>query len=894
MYFLGARMTIYKKQTKTILSVAVGSILSLTAYNTQAAEDEIPTTAENEVEKITITGSRIQRTDLESAKPVTIITSADISKTGLNSIAEVLGQSIFNSGGSFVGYANNSMGNHAATDLRGLGSGRTLTLINGRRAAKGGSSGGDSFNLNMLPLAAVERIEILRDGASAIYGSDAMGGVINIITKDDYEGLNITANGMTATRGGMDRGGVSITMGSSSDKSSLVVSLEHQYKGGLKGGDRPHISAETNPKRWFSSSSPWGTFYIHDFDKGKTYGDDTPGPNCPEENINETDYGQACGSDVFEGKNYLPTSKKDSILTNFKYQISDDIEFYNTILYVGDHTSSSGTSMWYNGYMSAENPNNPTYQVDGVENPYADEAYRVKFFHRMEDSLDRTFIYDTKLLDINTGLNLDFEAGSLSVNLSHSKETFINQVNDYYITEKLEEAVANGDYNPFEYAGGPNATKDVIDTFAYSYSRIGESSSQGITVDWAGLGYELAGGEIGYAVGVEYRKVELRDIQDRQSRAGNVKGPFGGDTIGEYNYQAAYAEIELPLTETFTLSAASRYDSYSMPDESQVSSSISAQWEASDDLKLRTSFSQGFRVASFTDISGDDAISYDDVEDTTHCLSVPIEDRADSSLCRTAQQLVIYASNPNLEPETSEQYSLGLAYNVTQDIGLTLDYWKIQIENEVSQVSGQTVLREEAAGNLEAWGGDLYVIRDPEATDFREEIIEIGSKATNYIGRDTSGIDLQISSKYDLDEFGDLNATFESTYIIDYNRKLTTTMPEYDYVGYYSRPEWRANLNLNYIYDNISAFVNTTYVDSTLGLSPSQEEAGEDFQSFSSMTLIDFGISYSTDNYGTISYIMRNVADKLPKVNTDDSDGYNASLHSITGRTNQLRWSMNF
>jgi len=882
------------KTPRSLLALAIGSSLSLSAFNTSAAEEK--NAADQEIETIQVTGSRIQRTDIESAKPVTIITAIDIANSGLNSIADVLAASIFNSAGASIGVANNSWGNHASTDLRGLGSNRTLTLLNGRRAAKGAATGGDSFNLNMLPLAAVERIDILRDGASSIYGSDAMGGVINIITKDDYEGLNITVNGQNAARGGMDRSGGSITMGTSTEKSSLLISLEHQFKGGLKGGERDHISGETNPSRIFGYG-PYATWFIQDRDEGYTWGDDTPGPNCPEEMIRDSKYGQQCSYDTYDGKTYIPTSKKDSILTNFKYQVSDELEFYNTILYVSNKTESSGTAMWWNDEdltMAAENPNNPTYQTPGVVNPYSDTAYDVAFSHRMDGAVDRNFIYDTNLLDINTGIRLDLDAGNLSVNLSHSRDSFINQVDSYYFMDKFKEAVDNGDYNPFEYAGGANATPEVIDSFTHDFYRVGESTTQGITIDWSGLTYELAGGAIGYAIGTEYREVELTDEQDHQSKAGNVKGVFGGDTVGGYDYKSIYGEIELPVTETLIITAASRYDSYSFPDESQVSSSVGAAWDAMDDLKLRASWSQGFRVGTMADISGDESLSNESVVDTTWCRTIPIEDRPGATECGSRSRPISYIANPDLEPETSEQISFGLAYNITEDIGLTVDYWSIEIDNEISTVSAQNILIEEADGNLAEWGSDLTVDRDLTADDWRGELQGFTSLVTNFVGRDTSGLDVALNAHFDLGDMGNLNVAFESSYIIEYNRKMTTTLPEYDYVGFTGRPEWRGALNLNYSYENISAFLNTKYIEGTKGETPQEFEAGEEWQDFGTMVTIDFGISYDTDGYGKISYIMRNVGDRLPDVNTDLRAGYNERLHSIVGRTNQLNWSIDF
>lgn len=175
-----ANSTLAKAVRFALIGGATTAALSSTVV--YAAEDNA------KVERIEVTGSRIQRTDMESALPVTVLSAEDIAKTGLSDVSAVLAQMPFNTAGSFISDAGSSASNHASSGMRGLGSNRTLTLINGRRIAPSATFGGDATNLNLIPMDAIERIEILRDGASAIYGSDAIGGVINIILKKTFDG----------------------------------------------------------------------------------------------------------------------------------------------------------------------------------------------------------------------------------------------------------------------------------------------------------------------------------------------------------------------------------------------------------------------------------------------------------------------------------------------------------------------------------------------------------------------------------------------------------------------------------------------------------------------------------------------------------------------------------
>jgi iron complex outermembrane receptor protein len=250
-------------------------------------------------------------------------------------------------------------------------------------------------------------------------------------------------------------------------------------------------------------------------------------------------------------------------------------------------------------------------------------------------------------------------------------------------------------------------------------------------------------------------------------------------------------------------------------------------------------------------------------------------------------------SNPNLKPELSEQISAGLAINITDDISLTLDYWAMEITNQITSIGAKTILDEEYLGNLGNYDG-LYVNRDLNEQDWRQEIQEIGSTTTNYLGLDTSGIDLSITSKFDLDNLGSFKIGLEGSYILEYMFQETSVDPVYDYVGYYNRPEFRASLNTNYYYDNFQAFANFRHVDSFLGETPEDEVEGTEWLDFPSMTTLDVGVGYTFADFGQVQLISSNVLDKMPPINTDLRYGYSYQIHSIVGRTVQLIYSKNF
>ena len=230
------------KLSKAIRLAALFGTASATAFSANVVAQEAE--AAEDVEKITVTGSRIKRTDVEAASPVTFITIEDMKDAGRYSVADALRSSTANQFGSFSESSGSGAQSQATVSLLGAGSQRTLVLMDGKRILGSPSLGGTSVNLNQIPMSIVERIEINRDGGSAVYGSDAIAGVINIITKKNYEGANISAEFGRPSQEGADTSAVSFSAGVSSDKGSITVAIEHQKSGAIYDKVRPYTSAQ--------------------------------------------------------------------------------------------------------------------------------------------------------------------------------------------------------------------------------------------------------------------------------------------------------------------------------------------------------------------------------------------------------------------------------------------------------------------------------------------------------------------------------------------------------------------------------------------------------------------------------------------------------------------------
>ncbi|MEM9103252.1 MAG: TonB-dependent receptor [Pseudomonadota bacterium] len=879
------------------LASAISFALLASATNISLSSQVWAEEAEAEQERITVTGSRLKRTDFETAKPITVITAEDIARTGQTSVAEVLRDLPFATTGSFLGTSGNSAANHSSTGLRGLSADRTLVLINGRRIAGSATVGASQVNLNLIPTAAIERIDILRDGASAVYGSDAIGGVINIIMKKDYEGVAITLQHGNPTQGGADETRYSLTFGSSSNKSRSTTVIEHLANEGLKGGERPHISARPDVEGFedygtavYSEYGIWRPVTV----TGETLGEDLawgaagfwqPGPNCPEEDISPAGDFTWCLGNIYEGKNHLRSNTTNSIYHTMEYDVTDDLTVFGNVSVLKDTIDVESTALWTSGLggtgvlMLADNPNNPYGQDIAV-------------FQSLNGVADRKFEFDSLSVDFVAGATYIIGDGELEWSANHSKQESDVFRDDLFLRQ-LQEQVTAGNYNPLIPAGGPSATEDVTSQFLHTATRTTYSQSIGTSLVWSStLPLNINGNDIPYSTGYEYRDEEFGDVQDAQSIAGNVLGAFGGNSGGGRYYQAVFFETSIEPIDNLSIDFATRYDQYSLPDVGQLSSSLGIAYTIFDGVKVRTSYSQGFRAPSIDSLLSSEAVSFDSVVDTSRCNAAatasPDTPQEELPECVFEQQERRSSGNLELEPEESAQIAFGFVLEPIEDLEITIDYYDIEIDNQVTFIGAQTVLDLEALGQLDGFPG-LSVTRD---ADGEIDIIRAGN--VNSEGIQTSGIDLDISWSYSMENYGELNIEWLSSYLLKYNRQLSPTAPRYDLVGLVGVPEYQSVFSVNYNFGDFTTGLTHRFIDSYEGETPEQLEQEVDRGDFDAFQVVDLYFGYDT-GYGQLTVGARNIADELPDPNYElGFPGYDSSLSDIIGRVVYGRYTIEF
>jgi iron complex outermembrane receptor protein len=888
-------------------ALLAGAVLStISATSVYAAEDEED---DESINKVIVTGSRISRGDIETALPITTITAEDIAATGLPSIGEVIAQLPFNSQGSFVSSGTSSASNHSSSGLRGLGSSRTLTLIDGKRIAPSPTWGTGAVNLNMIPLEAVERIDVLRDGAAAIYGSDAIGGVINIVLKKDYEGIRANYTSARPSRSGGDEDGFSLTMGSAGEKGSYIAIFEHKEWEGIlngvvgQGGDRGPIDANFD-EGWRRSTlySPHGTY------RDLTTGQWVAGAGCPDASAGDLsrvidlgDAGTRCGYAYYGGKNYTPKRQKDSLFANFTYNINADMMLETTALVVRDTTLTGSTSVVNAGnapsgtFMSSLNPNNPTFGTAG--------ATDIRAYHRFVGVADRKTEYTSGAMHFGTTFSWAIDDGMLSVSASASRQDVDSWQEHYTFPDAVDAAIENPDgvydpetwYNPF--VPGGDATEETLNSFLHTSTRRARMVTNGADVQWGDdTGIEIGGGTIAYAVGAEFQNFSFIDQLDRQSSpGGNAYPTFGGNDGGSRDYWAAYMEADFPVTDDINIKVATRYDKYSLPDKGQLSSSLNVRWDLTEDLMLRASYSEGFRAPSVSDLLAQEALSFNTVTDTTRCNAGDINFADGFDWCGDGVQIQRRsAGSANLGPETSEQNAFGIVWTIMENMSLTLDYYDIQINDQVQFLGAQDIVDLEAAGLLSNFDSTaIFLIRDADNL-----ITNINTSAINQVGTSTSGIDMEFDYRLETDDLGALSFGLAYSFVLDYETQDTPLSERYEEVGSQTTPEYRYNATLGWQYDNFNARLTYRYITSYSDLSVVDILAGtvSDDGGMPAWDIIDLSFNYDLAEYGRVNIGVRNLTDEMPNLNRtiDNRIGFDQANQDILGRVVTVGYTLEF
>jgi len=875
------------------------------------AQDDTEEEAQS-LERIEVTGSRIKRADVEGALPVTVIDRQDLELSGDNSVADFLRNTTFNSFGSFRPQSGSSAQSVAQISLRGLGSGRSLILIDGRRLPPAPSTG-QGQDLNSIPLASVERIEILSDGASAIYGSDAIGGVINIITRKDFNGVELSVGmGDPKRKGGETEEGSAI-FGISGDRGNMIAGVSYNNRGIVFQRDRPWSAGGASSysnELYAAIPAPTRLFGFRQGARINGTAAQGLGPTL-------IPAASACN-----GPGFLPSAtrclydftfvaadeaeqRNESLFTRGTFQINEDWSTYMNASVT--RVKSFGryapvpSSPWLDGaqpFIPVGSPNHPA-----VRFPNAGYNASVPYFlrHRFAALGNRDTVIDNNTYNFLLGAEGQLGDFYLDFGVRSTESKYYELGRNYVVGGLAQQFIEDGRYDVYNPFQNDRATLDgMIATINRdSLFKIEEVYGSASTDLW-----EMAGGAAGVAFGVEFRSEDYADIFDTLQSSGQIVGSAGNSAAGGRNVKAAFGELLMPVLSNLEVSLAARYDEYS-DYGNDTSPKLSVRWQPLDSLTLRASVGKGFRAPTLDVLTSQPAYSADTVTDPTTCVAFGLP-----SICSVQVNAYVLA-NPTIGSEQSDQFSVGLAWDAADWLNLTVDYYNIKIEDGIFGISSGLILSC-LAGAVPCPAG----VRElPADTNPGDPLAGMGAAYSpdgeilfvqrSFGNRDlkTAGVDFNLRTNFDFGEWGNLQSALTVSYVDEFAFDGARNL-----VGDPSTPEFRASLVNQWSYGDFTFAWILNHVDSTLSyqgllLNACQGDAdclaGSDYgypTSLPSWTTHDLQASWNAPWNGKLTVGVNNVTDKDPVVDPFDPTGrgFDFNLYDGYGRVPYVRYTQNF
>jgi len=940
------------------LALIIGSAAAAQSTLPPPDAAETPATASEPAPggEIVVTGSRIRRDPLSQDSPIVFVDEADIAKTGLNSVNDVL-QRLPSSGGGINSKFNNSgnLGNppdgggvgagSAEVDLRYLGSRRVLVLVDGLRYVNGASASGvpGSTDLNSIPDSMIERIEVLQDGASSIYGSDAIAGVVNIITKKKQKGLEASAQ-----LGGYDKGdgftqNYQLSWGNGGDSATqFVVGGNFVKQNGVKSRDRA-ISAFPGPyatsclEAGCSGTPLLGRFRF--FGAASDSVDDPTTPLVNEDISDETlvgvlpigvapvypdDFRDFTAADTFNFApfNFIQTPlKRFGLFGNFRQELGDNLNFSARAIWNRRKSRNQAAPIPILIGQGAGNLNIlDTIDID-VSNPYnpfdftLDESNYVVIRRRMAEFGPRRFDQTVKtaygVATLDGTLDIGGRNWYWDVNASYGRNKArqvmhgnINSDNLRIALGPVDVCAATAGCVPFNIFGGAGTiTQDMIDFVGFTQRDSSKQTSLDFTANISGSLLELPGGPLGVAAGLEYRKQKGRFDPDPVVAAGFSSDIPAQPTKGSFNVKEAYAEINAPIlanrpfADLLELTGAVRFSDYSTSG-STTTFKAGANWKPIPDLRLRANWAEGFRAPSIGELFGtfsrfdsafDDPCSSKSVldrnisNDATVLANCTAQGGLGATTAPDDQLSVVTGGNEDLKPETSKSLVLGGVYSPSfiPRLSFEVNWYRIKIDDAIQAFPAQLTVAN-CVYNNDASACDRIT------RSISGDIIGIDSQLANIAGIRTKGIDANIAYRTDQTRMGRFGFTWNNTFL----RNFDILLPTADGVQRISRegtevgspsqafPKWKSIGIIDWDLKNFGATITGRYIKSV-------RETNADNR-IKSMFYTDLQLRFTSpdfaDNFGFALGVNNLFNVKAPGCFGCDVNGFDPTTYDVPGR----------
>lgn len=967
-------MFILKKTNSAVkVAMACGAASTFLFSSSLFAQDaqDIQEATSN-VERIEVTGSRILRSGAIAPSPVTVISGEQLIDSGAMNIGEVLSRlpalgttyTLANSG-RFIGTAGVSL-----LDLRNMGTDRTLVLVDGRRHVAG-SPGSASVDTNSIPSAWIERVEIITGGASAVYGADAVTGVVNFILKKNIQGLDVSATKGFAEDNPYQNEKYTFSYGTdfANSKGNIAFSLEYNTQNSLNALDHKTAKTSWAPMGYkvvtgldrspeqsmleafpdtflirdagFYSISEAGSFKVND----TWYTFNTDGTHRPVYLGTLFDpVRERCQADCdyINLNQYSEIQPKfNRVNYNFKtnYEITNDLSAHFDAKFVSSKGQNIGQPFFRfgnatggyaikrdNAYITSDlaalmDANNVAEL--NINRMFNDGGRRLedttrdtyRFVTGLEGQLTADWAFDTAVTHGRTKIERTNNGNLIIANYQNAIDA-VQDANGNIVC-RSETARANGCV-PTSIFGKGAMNQDAVDYIYTSSTGTAEVKQSVATFNVNnGAIFELPAGFVGFAAGVEYRKESSKSVEDPFVKSGATFFNALGEIDGSFNVKEVYAEFSVPLVadlfliDNLVFDAAVRHADYSTIGDA-TSWKLGVDWSVNPELRARFTVSEALRAPNITELFRGQGQSFASISDrcrvsqlanltpegrakrAASCAALGVPADFDSSYDSRRIELLV-GGNPDLQPEKSKSYTAGFVYQPDWLTGfsVTVDYWKIDIEDTISSVLPQRILDECLdADSINNQYCEL-ITRNPETA----EISLIRNFQLNISRSVNSGVDLELG--YDFNALnGRFRTTFIATKLIEAKQYPFQNQPlEYtDFAGVLGDADLQARLTLDYSQGAWSVGARTRYINGVELNSPTSLRTNPNPSNemrYGSYFATDVSAGYQFDNDFALRVGIDNVFDRgLP--GTTSGTGAGSAAYDNIGRFGYVRLSYSF
>ncbi|HEU4627096.1 MAG TPA: TonB-dependent receptor [Steroidobacteraceae bacterium] len=941
-----SEVTLAVRRALVMGAAATTGLTTLPAH----AQDQTPA-AEQPETTVTVTGTRIRRVDQETANPVFVMDQSAIQSSGVSTLGELLMRVPSVAGAATNPQVNNGGGTgESNVELRGLSAQRTLVLLNGRRINILGNTTTSAVDINMIPINVIERVEVLKEGAGAVYGSDAIAGVVNFITRKDVDGAEASAQyGQTGETDGKSTQ-YGLVLGTTTDKMNFMVAGNYNKQDAISANDRDFSRFALYlyggaVSVGGSSRTPTGRIRVP--------GTNPDGSTCSSQTLiagrpgtSLADYRCFQNSDLY---NYQPFNllvtpqERGSLFSNINYNLNDYVTAYGEALYTHTRSGFELASLPFDAVaddtiISANNVYNPFgTSFGGVEGNFPNLQTRlVSLGNRRSNVTTQDALVNGglkgKILD--TGWEWD-------ANLQYGHKDQLQDISGYLLKDKLAQAVGPSfiDVDGVAKCGTPteviagctpinifNVTDPAqiaaLQSISTNYRTDYVYRSKGATLNVNGKIFELPAGDVQLAVGAEYRDQEGQFTTDALSRGVPplflscllAQETCSGNSFAKYNVKEYYAEIfapllkDLPGVHALNVNAGIRRSDYS---KSTIGNSTNAEFKVEyrpiSDVLVRASYAEVFRAPTIADLSF--APTQDSPTFADPCTNLTSAQLAanpnlskacagvipDSGFTQPNSQITgLIMGSQNLKPETGDVRTFGVVYDSSfiRGLSLTVDYWKYKLDDLITQLDPNF-----AANQCVLTGADQFcglMFRYPETSNnagifqvFQEPIVNLGKLKTD-------GVDFGIKYAIRQTAIGSFNFSLDVTHINSYENTPAPGAAPVEIAGTFNRQfgnyaKNRGLLGVGWAYAGLDALLTLNYIGKLEVTDPDGAIPNAPPLKISAYTYTDLTVGYNFPTNTRVQVGARNLMDKQPPL-FYQNNVINANTDVSTYDTLGRRW----